>query len=103
MVQLVSGVGRVQGGCPGVWAWPVGGVALPLLGIALHSLLNHQTLKKEQEGEMWPQACTPCFCCGHSGPSAAWRSSQGAQGSKAQVGSVSFMPLGVIVWTRNQY
>lgn len=63
---------------------------------------SSNALKKGQERTMWPQACTPCFCC-DTGPSAAWGSSQGAQGSKAQVGSVSFMPLGATVWTLKQH
>lgn len=40
-------VGRDQIGSSRVWEWPVGGIMLALLGIALHSLLNHQTLSRE--------------------------------------------------------
>lgn len=104
---------EAAGGTAGIWGWQGPGWLSWGLGMACgrrraassrdSPSFTSEPSKKEQEGEMWPQACTPCFCCGHSGPSAAWRSSQGAQGSKAQVGSVSFMPLGVIVWTRNQY
>lgn len=47
VVELVSGVGKAQNGCPEVWEWPVGGIVLSFLGIALHSLLNHQTLSRE--------------------------------------------------------
>lgn len=85
-------------GTAGIWGWRGSEWLSWGLEIALHLLLNHQTLRKGQESTMWPQARTPC----DTGPSAAWGSSQGAQGSKAQVGSVSFMPLGVIVWTPKQ-
>lgn len=52
---------------------------------------------------MWPQACLHTMlllwhhslCCMGKLP--------GAQGSKAQVGSVSFMPLGAIAWTLKQH
>lgn len=74
-----------------------------LLGIALHLLLHHQTLPRKDRRVR----------CGHRParhasavipvPLLLGEIPQGAQGSKAQVGSVSFMPLGAMVWTLKQH
>lgn len=102
-VWLVSGVGKAQNDYPGVWEWPVGGIILPLLGTALHLLLNHQTLSRK--GRRVRRGHRPAH---HAFavtlvPLLHWRGSLGARGSKAQVGSVSFMPLGTIIWTLKQH